>query len=51
MNDLNVSAAEDFQKGQLNITPAKVIAVIIVGALIFAAQIYVHKMQEEKKKK
>lgn len=51
MNELNISEAEDTQKGQLNITPGKIIAVLLVGAVILAAQIYVHKMQEEKRRK
>lgn len=51
MNELNISEAEDFQKGQLNITAGKIIAAVLVGAVILAAQIFVHKMQEEKRRK
>ncbi len=51
MNELNISEAEDTQKGQLNITAGKIIAAVLVGAVIFAAQLYVHRMQEEKRRK
>lgn len=51
MNELNISEAEDFQKGQLNITAGKIIAAVLVGFAILAAQIFVHKMQEEKRRK
>lgn len=51
MNELNISEADDTQKGQLNITFGKIIAALLVGAVIVAAQIYVHKMQEEKRRK
>ncbi|MBQ7294717.1 MAG: hypothetical protein IJW86_00830 [Clostridia bacterium] len=50
INNLTLSEGEDTQKGALNITTGKVIAAVLVGALILAAQIYVHKMQKEKKR-
>lgn len=48
---LSPKTQEDTQTGALNITPGKVIAVLLVGAAILAAQIFTHKMQKEKKKK
>lgn len=50
MNELNIKEGEDSQVGALNITAGKVIAAIIVGIFILAAQVYVHKMQKEKKR-
>ncbi|MBE6775519.1 MAG: hypothetical protein E7543_04940 [Ruminococcaceae bacterium] len=50
MNELSISREEDTQKGQLNITAGKIIAAALVGALILAAQIFVYKMQKEKKR-
>lgn len=50
MNNLTSSEGEDTQKGALNITPGKIIAAVLVGSLILAAQIYVQKMQKEKKR-
>lgn len=50
INNLTLSEGEDTQKGALNITPGKIIAAVLVGSLILAAQIYVHKMQKEKKR-
>ena len=37
--------------GTLNVTAGKVIAAVLVGAAILAGQIYVHKMQQEKRRK
>ncbi len=51
MNELSVSEKDDTQKGQLNITAGKIIAALAVGSVILAAQIFVYKMQEEKKRK
>lgn len=50
INNLASSEGEDTQKGALNITPGKIIAAVLVGSLILAAQIYVQKMQKEKKR-
>ena len=50
INNLTSSEGEDTQKGALNITPGKIIAAVLVGSLILAAQIYVQKMQKEKKR-
>ena len=50
INNLTLSEGEDTQKGALNITPGKVIAAVLVGSLILAAQIYVYKMHKEKKR-
>ncbi len=50
INNLTLSEGEDTQKGALNITPGKITAALLVGALILAAQVYVHKMQKEKKR-
>lgn len=51
MNRLNLSDGKESQKGALNVTAGKVIAAILVGAAILAGQIYVHKMQKEKRRK
>lgn len=51
MNRLNLSDGYESQKGALNITAGKVIAAVLVGAAILAGQIYVHKMQQEKRRK
>lgn len=51
MNRLNLSDGHESQKGALNITAGKVIAAVLVGAAILAGQIYVHKMQQEKRRK
>lgn len=50
MNENNIDAEEDTQKGHLNITAGKIIAILSVGALILAAQIFVYKMQQERKR-
>ncbi len=50
MNENNINAKEDTQKGHLNITAGKIIAAIAVGAVILAAQIFTYKMQKEKKR-
>lgn len=49
IENLALKTGEDTQKGALNITPGKVIATVIVGFAIFAAQIYTYKMQKGKK--
>ncbi len=49
--NLNRSEGKETQKGALNITAGKVIAVVLVGAVLLLAEIYVSKMQREKKKK
>ncbi len=51
MNKLNLSDGKESQKGALNITAGKIIATVLVGAAILAGQIYVHKMQQEKRRK
>ena len=50
MDNLALKSADDTQKGALNITAGKVIATVLVGAVILAAQIYTYKMQKGKKK-
>ncbi len=50
MENLALKTGEDTQKGALNVTAGKVIATILVGMAIFAAQIYTYKMQKRKKK-
>ncbi|MBQ7117803.1 MAG: hypothetical protein IJN88_06290 [Clostridia bacterium] len=50
MNELNISQEDDTQKGHLNITAGKIIAALAVGAVIFAAQVFVYKMQKERKR-
>ncbi len=51
INENNIDAEEDTQKGHLNITAGKIIAALSVGTLILAAQIFVYKMQQERKRK
>ncbi len=51
MNENNIDAQEDTQKGHLNITAGKIIAAVLVGSVIFAAQIFTYKMQKDKKGK
>ena len=51
LNRLNLSDGKESQKGALNITAGKVIAAVLVGFAILAGQIYVHKMQKEKRRK
>lgn len=50
MENLALKSDEDTQKGALNITYAKVIAAVLVGAAILAAQVFIHKMQRKKTK-
>ena len=50
VNKLTLKQGEDTQKGALNITAGKVIATVLVGIAILAAQIYTYKMQKAKKK-
>ena len=47
--NLALKTGEDTQKGALNITPGKIIAALLVGIAILAAQIYTFKMQKKKK--
>ncbi|MCM1545085.1 MAG: glycerophosphodiester phosphodiesterase family protein [Ruminococcus sp.] len=49
-NSLTFSKGSDLQKGNLNITAGKIIAVVVFGSLILAGEIYVHKMHKPKKK-
>ena len=51
MNENNIDAEEDTQKGHLNITAGKIIAALAVGAVILAAQIFTYKMQKDRKGK
>lgn len=51
LNRLNLSDGKESQRGALNITAGKVIAAVLVGFAILAGQIYVHKMQKEKRRK
>ncbi len=50
VENLAFKTGEDTQKGALNITSGKVIAAVLVGAVILAAQVYTYKMQKGKKK-
>lgn len=50
MENLAFKTGEDTQKGALNITAGKVIAAVLVGLAILAAQIYTYKMQKGKKR-
>ncbi len=50
LENLAFKTGEDTQKGALNITAGKIIAAVLVGAAILAAQVYTYKMQKSKKK-
>jgi hypothetical protein len=50
LENLAFKTGEDTQKGALNITAGKIIAAVVAGAVILAAQIYTYKMQKRKKK-
>ena len=47
MDRFGLKSENDVQKGSLNVTPGKIAAVVIFGALILAAQIYVYKMKKK----
>lgn len=49
-NSLIYTTKEDTQQGSLNITAGKIIAVVIMGAIIVCVQVYVHKRQDKKVK-
>lgn len=51
MNNLTFHTTGDVQKGNLNITAGKIIAVVLVGAAILAGEIYVYKMHKPRRKK
>ena len=46
MDNLALKSVDDTQKGALNITAGKVIAAVLVGAVILLAQIYTYKKQK-----
>ena len=50
IDNLALRTDNDAQKGALNVTVGKVIAALLVGMVIFAAQVYTFKMQKGKKK-
>lgn len=50
IENLALKTGEDTQKGALNITFGKVIAAVLVGTAMLAAQVYTYKMQKNKKK-
>ena len=49
VKNMTLSDGTDTQKGALNITAGKVIAALLVGMVILAAQVYTYKMQKRKK--
>lgn len=49
MNEMKISDGEETTKGALNITAGKVVATLLVGAAILAAQIFVQKMHKKKR--
>ncbi len=49
MNEMKISNGEETTRGALNVTTGKVIAAVLVGAAIFAAQIFVQKMHKKKR--
>lgn len=51
INTITNKQAEDTKKGALNITPGKIIAAVLVGFSLLAAEIFLKKMQREKKRK
>ena len=50
IDNLALRTDSDNQKGALNVTAGKVIAAVLVGMVILAAQVYTYKMQKGKKK-
>lgn len=48
VNEMKIATGEETTKGALNITAGKIIATVLVGAGLFAAQIFVHKMHKKK---
>lgn len=50
IQNLALKTDEDTQKGALNITAGKVVATVLVGLAILAAQIYTYKMKKQKSK-
>ena len=51
MKNLAFHASGDIQKGGLNITAGKIVAAILVGAVLLAGEIYVFKMHKPRRKK
>lgn len=51
MNNLMIKTGDDTQKGALNITGGKIIAVLLVTAAVLGGEIYMHKMHIRDKKK
>lgn len=47
VNEMRISTGEETTKGALNITAGKVIAAVLVGAALFAAQVFVHKKHKK----
>ncbi len=50
LNEMKISSGEETVKGALNITAGKVVAAVLVGAAIFAAQVFVQKLHRKKRK-
>lgn len=50
INTITSEQGEDTKTGALNITAGKITAAVLVGMLILAAQIFISKMQKEKKR-
>lgn len=51
INTITNKQGEDTKKGALNITVGKIIAVALVGLSLLAAEIFINKMQKEKKRR
>lgn len=51
INTITNKQGEDTKKGALNITIGKIIAVTLVGLSLLAAEIFINKMQKEKKRR
>lgn len=49
LEDMKISSGEVDTRGALNVTPGKIIASLLVGAALFAWQVYVYKMRRGKK--
>lgn len=50
MNEMKISSGEETTRGALNITAGKVVATVLVGAAIFASQVFVQKLHRKKRK-
>lgn len=50
INTITNKQGEDTKKGALNITAGKIVAAVLVGFSLLAAEVFINKMQKEKKR-